>query len=328
VVVDGHAYRANRRPWRAVTLARVTGEEAERLLELARAARWTFPSSFGRPARAGETVDRFAAERDRLVEAAGVLDEEAGVELAAHAWRVWVYAGDVAGGRAFLATVLHRAVRPSRALALALYGDGLLALREGAVAESRARNQAALDAALAVGDPEALALAHLGLSRVAFEDGDYVPALAQAQAAREHSRDLQPALGQGPLHTEAQSTRMLGDLDRAAELLAQSLALNRRIGDTGMVAVELHNLGHVEIRRGNLEAAERILDELGVGDDAHGTLSSAALAHARGDDHRARELLARAELVRSELAADDRAELNWLRQRLRQAQEPGELSRG
>jgi hypothetical protein len=29
----------------------------------------------------------------------------------------------------------------------------------------------------------------------------------------------------------------------------------------------LHNLGHVEIRRGNVEAAERIFDELGVGDD-------------------------------------------------------------
>ena len=213
--------------------------------------------------------------------------------------------------------MLHRAERPSRALALALYGDGLLALREGAVEESLTRNQAALETARPVGDPEALTLAHLGLSRVAFEDGDYERALAHARAAREHARDLETALDQGPLHTEAQSTRMLGDLDRAVELLAQSLALNRRIGDTGMVAVELHNLGHVEIRRGNLKAAERIFDELGVGDDTHGTLSGAALAHARGDDHRARELLARAELVGGELAADDRAELDWLREHLR-----------
>jgi tetratricopeptide (TPR) repeat protein len=186
----------------------------------------------------------------------------------------------------------------------------------------RARNQAALEAAQAVGDPEALALAHLGLSRVAFEDGDYKRALAQARAAREHARDLQTALDQGPLHTEAQSTRMLGDLDRAADLLAESLALNRRIGDTGMVAVELHNLGHVEIRRGNVEAVERIFDELGAGDDAQSTLSGAALAHARGDDHRARELFARAELVRGELAADDRAELDWLREHLRKPNSP------
>jgi tetratricopeptide (TPR) repeat protein len=267
-------------------------------------------------------VDRLTAERDRLVEAAGVLDEEAGVELAANAWRVWVLAGDAAGGRSFLATVLHRAEPPSRALALALYCDGLLALRVGAVEESHARNQAALETAQAVGDPEALALAHLGLSRVAFEDGDYERALAQARAARELARGLEPALGQGPLHTEAQSTRMLGDLDTAAELFAQSLALNRRIGDLGMVAVELHNLGHVEIRRGNVEAAERIFNELGVGDDAHGTLGGAALAHARGDDHRARELLAHAELVRGELAADDRAELDWLREQLRQPNSP------
>jgi hypothetical protein len=223
--------------WRAVTLARVTGEEAERLLELARAARWTFPSSFGRPAAAGETVDRLAAERDRLVEAAGVLDEEAGVELAAHAWRVWVYAGDVAGGRGFLATVLHRAVRPSCALALALYGDGLLRAAGGR-RDRVARAEPGGAGRGAGGWRPGGARARAPRAEPGRLRGRRLRAraLAQAQAAREHSRDLQPALGQGPLHTEAQSTRMLGDLDRAAELLAQSLALNRRIGDTGTIA--------------------------------------------------------------------------------------------
>jgi hypothetical protein len=61
---------------------------------------------------------------------------------------------------------------------------------------------------------------------------------------------------------------------------------------------------------------------LGAGDDAQSTLSGAALAHARGDDHRARELFARAELVLGELAADDRAELDWLREHLRKPNSP------
>ena len=183
--------------------------------------------------------------------------------------------------------------------------------------ESQERNEAALDAARAAGDPEALALAHLGLSRVAFEQGDYKRALALAQKAREHARGLDPALGgQAPLHAEAQSRRMLGDLDTAAELLRESLALNRQIDDLGMVAVELHNLGHVEIRRGNIVEAERLFAELGASDDAYGALNGAALALARGDEDRARELLVRAEAVEGELPPDDRAELDWLRERL------------
>jgi hypothetical protein len=44
-------------------------------------------------------------------------------------------------------------------------------------------------------------------------------------------------------------------------------------------------------------------------------LNEAAVAHGRGDDSRAHELLAAVDSV--ELAADDRFELEWLRRRLR-----------
>lgn len=81
---------------------------------------------------------------------------------------------DPAVGRAFLASVLDsRKGRPSRIRALALYGDGLLAFLQEAREDSRQRNKEALDAARVVNVPEALALAHLGLGRVALEDGDY-----------------------------------------------------------------------------------------------------------------------------------------------------------
>jgi tetratricopeptide (TPR) repeat protein len=200
----------------------------------------------------------------------------------------------------------------------------------GAQEDSRARSEASLEAARAVQDPEALALAHLGLSRVAFLDGEYDHARSLAAQAREFARTLDPAMGQAPLHMEAQGTRLTGDYDPAAALFEESLALNRHLGDLGMVGVELHNLGHVEIHRGNIDAAERYFaecEELGASDDAYGAamthLNRAVVAFARGEEDRARELLGDAESLLGGTdfypAPDDRFELEGLRGRLAEA---------
>jgi tetratricopeptide (TPR) repeat protein len=304
---------------------------------LSREAEWSFPSSAGRPVGgdAGEWVDELLEQRHALTEAAAALidrgDDAAAVELAANAWRIWVVARDVAGGRAFLGAVLGRAdPAQTRDRALALYGDGLLAYWQGAHEESRHSNESALEAARAAGDPEALALAHLGLSRVAVDDGHYERGRELAVAAREHARGLGPAMGQAPLHLHAQSTRLAGDYDGAADLFRESLDLNREIGDDGMVCVELHNLGHVEIHRDNAEEAERLFSELtriSSADDpysaAMSSLNGAAIAYTRGDDAGASALLERAESTLREAripaAADDRFELDWLRERLSEA---------
>jgi hypothetical protein len=295
--------------------------DAARLLDLSREARWTFPSSTGNPLAAETSWSaELAAGRGSLLEAVSDLDDDQAFEVAARVWRVWMMAPrDLAGGRAFLASVLDR--RPetlSRDRALALYGDGLMALRLGAREESRRRNEAALAAARASGDPEALTLACLGLSRVAVDEGDPERGRAFAVEAREHAAPLEPALGgQGPLHLHAQSLRLAGDYDGAAALFAESLALNRRIGDAGMVVVELHNLGHVELRRGNVDAAERCFAELGPATDPYGAamvrLNAAAVAVARGDPGRARGLI---EGIDIELEPDDQRELDWVRARL------------
>jgi tetratricopeptide (TPR) repeat protein len=314
----------------------ITREEVERLLALSREARWTFLSSAGNPVLVdqgeGEWLERVAPEQDSFVEAARFLiqngEEEAAVELAANVWRLWVLSGDPLAGRAFLAAVLDGGEgKPSRARALALYGDGLLALKQGAREASRTRNEAALEAARAVEDPEALALAHLGLSRVAFLDGEYERARVLAAQARELARPLDPSLGQAPLHLEAQAIRLAGDFDRAAALLTESLELNRRLGDQGMVGVELHNLGHVEIHRGNVELAERYFTEcaqLVPADDSYGAamthLNRAVVANARGDRDDAEALLARTQALLEESGADpapdDALEVDWLRRRL------------
>lgn len=269
-----------------------------------------FPSSAGRPFRQPDTalLDRRAEVAARARE----LDAEAASELGARAWRLWMAARDISGGREFLAEVLNRPDPPrSRWRALALYGDGLFAYWQGEIDTSRRRNEEALAIAEENADDEALALAHLGLSRALFEGGDPEQAREHAVAARRHASQVGEALGQAPLGMEAQTARATGNYDEAAELFEQSLALNRTIDDAGMVVAELHNLGWVEIRRNNVDAAERYFAELPRDQDDYNRLNGAAVAFRRGDVGRAQELLA--ELDAGRFPTDDRVELEWLK---------------
>ena len=303
----------------------MTREEAERLLGLAREAELVGPD-------AATWTERLTPERDGLEAAARFLaengEEEAAAELAANVWRLWHLSGDVAGGRRFLATALDVAdPKPSRARALALYADGALAFRAGAQAESRERNEAALDAARAVGDREAESLGLVGLSRVAFRDGDYARVRALAAEARELTRELDAAAGVAPLHMLAAGTRLAGDHDAAVELYTESLELNRRLGDSRMVGMELHNIGQVELHRGDVAAAERCFDECADVrnlDDpyeaAMARLNHAALAFACGDRERAAELLRQTQSTLDGagivLDPDDAYEVEWLAEHL------------
>jgi tetratricopeptide (TPR) repeat protein len=303
----------------------MTREEAERLVALAREAKLVGPE-------AASWVERLAPEREGLVKAARFLaekgNEEAAAELAANVWRLWLVLGDVAGGRQLLAAALDAGERrPSRARALALYGDGALAFRAGAQTESQDRNEAALEAARAVGDREAEALALVGLSRVSFRDGDYTRVRSLAAEARELTRDLDAAAGVAPLHLLAAGTRLAGDYDEAIELYTESLELNRRLGDSRMVGMELHNIGHVELHRGNVDAAERCFSEFAKArnpndlyESAMTRLNQAALTFARGDRERAAELLRRQESTLEGagivLDPDDAFEVDWLREQL------------
>jgi tetratricopeptide (TPR) repeat protein len=287
-------------------------------LELARGITPDFPSSAGRPFRHPD--EDLLARRDELASAARDLGTAEATELAARTWRLWMAARDVPGGRAFLADVLDARQPPdsSRWRVLALYGDGLFAFWAGDAEGARRRNEEAFALAQELDDSEALLYAHLGVSRVAFEDSDHARAREHAAAARALAVRLGEAVGQAPLHMEAQATRLAGDYDGAAELFEQSLVLNRRIDDPSMVPVELHNLGLIEIHRGNADAAEDYFAQLPPSDEPYVQalmrLNRAGVAYRRGNVDEARELLAG--VNGEELASDDRAELEWLREQL------------
>lgn len=305
--------------------------ESEHWLSLSRQARWHFPTSSGHPVADTGAVwvqDLLAGQRVFSSAARTLLDAdrpEDAVELAANVWRLWVVSREMAAGSAFLAEVLgHPEVRSSRFRAIALYGDGLFAFWSGALADSVARNDAALEDALTAADAEALTLASTGLSR-AKVNSEPLHALEHACTALRHASKLAPEWSQAPLHLQASATRALGDLDQAVALFTQSLALNLALGDSGMVVVELHNLGHLEVRRGNAEEARRLFDECSqLGDPADPfsaameTLNRAATAYASGDRPVAAVLFAEAESALLALQVDPATDddFAWLRQRI------------
>jgi tetratricopeptide (TPR) repeat protein len=304
----------------------VTRETAERLLELSRLADWAFPTSSGPPLRPGELepwAEELLAARGDLADAASALDRSEAVELGANAWRIWMVTRELDAGRAFLAAALDGDGGAPAHRALALYGDGLLAFWSGAYAESRERNETALSLARESGDPEALTLANLGLWRSAFGAAEYEQARSYAEESLKHADGLRPEMSLAPTHGLGQSKRFLGDLDGAAELLGRSLALNRELDDQGMIVAELHNLGHVELHRGNVDAARGLFEELKQhgADDPYGRvmthLNAGALAFAEGHRERAASELAAADSALAEteveLAPDDRFELDRLR---------------
>ena len=258
----------------------------------------------------------------RLVNAANAQATTAGE--AAAGWRRFLTAGDIAGGRAFLAPVLEADGPATRERAIAFYADGLFLFRLGDQEGSRERSEQALDIALAAGDAEAESLALVGLSRVAFRSRRYADVVELATRARGLAARVGRQAESTPLHLQAAGVRLLGDYEGAAALYRESMALAREIGDDRLVAMEQHNLGHVELHRGNLEEAERLFAErLAFAQSspdpyerAMTALNEGGLAAVRGQDELAREKLAETKRVLAEhgivLDPDDAFELQAL----------------
>ncbi len=320
----------------------LNAKEVERLLELSRDARWSFPSSMGNPVRVGPDTSKWAdpllKQKESFVNLVRFLvekgDEETAVEVVANIWRLWIMSKDPVGGSRFASIALDRGTKKSsKYRALALYGAGLLAFRAGNLAESRQRNDEALSIAQEINDPESQALANLGLSRLAFEDEEYNLARDLALKAREFVRGLDPALDQAPLHALGQSNRFLKNYEEASTLLHQSVELNRRIGDKGMVSADSHNLGHVLVHLGRVDQAEECFAEAATFgsttdpfDRAMVELNGASIAYLRGNLAEAQILLARCNNILKETGtrafSDDQFEIDWLQAQLSERSGP------
>jgi len=268
-----------------------------------------------------------AAEVRALVEAG---DGPAALARVARDWReVWFNTGDMQGGAAVAAAALGApgAEQPSVDRARVLYADHLFAFRVGDHVRARARAEECLRVARAAADIRGECDGLTGLARCAFRDGDFDRVVELARAGRAKAQAAgDRAAEAGPLHLEAAGTRLGGDHTKARELYTQSLELARELGNDGIVANELHNLGWVELHLGNLVGAERRFREFeAAANAAHHRpwveLDRAAIAAARGDADEAKARLAAGEARLAEAGLtqdpDDQHELDWLRAQVR-----------
>lgn len=289
-------------------------------------------------ARSGD-LERLGAERNAVADAvrsfADAGDGASALELVAGAWRIWFSRGELEQGSAVVAVALDApgAGDPSAARARALCADASFAFREGDRERSRARNEEALTVARAASDPRGECDALTGLARVALREGDYGRVVELAEEARRRAQAVGDREAEaGPLHLLAAGIRLGGDYARARDLYTESLELNRGLGNAGWVAMELNNLGWVELHLGAVEAAAtrfRERDAMEV-DDIYGgawhDLNWAAVAAARGDELEARTLLAKGKEALAALGIaldpDDKSELDWLSEQLSAARSP------
>ena len=120
--------------------------------------------------------------------------------------------------------------------------------------------------------------------------------------------------------------RLLQQYANARALYETSLDLNERLGKHAIVAMELHNLGWVELHLGNVAGAEarfRERDRMSVADahgDAWSELNWAAVAVQRGQLEEARQRFENGvhglERLHVVLDPDDESELEWLKRML------------
>jgi ATP/maltotriose-dependent transcriptional regulator MalT len=185
-----------------------------------------------------------------------------------------------------------------------LYREGLEAFRRGETERSRELNEQSLALAREQDDGPAMVSALMGLARVALRRGDLERVHELAREGRElaTSRRLAEQSLALPLHLDAEATRMAGDFRTARSLYEQSIALNRRLGNDRMVAVEHSNLAWVEINEGRLDEAEGLIRETleGTREEnvylrAFGHVGLARCAAERGEKTLAQERLAEAE---------------------------------
>ena len=255
-------------------------------------------------------------------------DTASALEVVGRCWRVWSSSGRLAEGREAAAAALT-ADRGDAGVwrARALYGDGVIAFRAGENEASRSRNEDLLELARSTGDVRGECDALTGLARVELRAGDYEEVVRLARAARDKARaagDLEAEAA--PLHLEAAGTRLLGRYEDARALYVESLERAQKGGAAAVAAMERHNLGWVELHRGDVDAAERWFRERDAGSppdgygDAWVELNWAGVALARGKREEAAQRFRQGKAALDRLGValdpDDRFEVEWLEREL------------
>ena len=245
------------------------------------------------------------------------------LEEAAASWREWFDRGDFDEGAARVRDALNAAGAdtPSVDRVRVLYGAHLLAFRRGEPSGDYA--QECLDLARELGDVRGECDGLTGLAREALRAGDYGAVARYAAEGLRRARAVGDRAAEGsPLHLYAAGLRLSGDHDRARELYRARVALGDVLGDERRKQQEFHNLGWVELHRGDVDAAERMFAErdarsgLDAMGDAWTELNQAGVALARGQREEAMRRFEagkrQIEMLGAALDPDDQFEFDWI----------------
>jgi len=277
-------------------------------------------------ARAGD-LEAFAARRDEVPQAIAHLHDERALELVGRTWRVWSTRGELDEGAEVAAAALAAFGGESVWRVRVLCADGLLAFRAGDRDRSLSRNEDALALARRLDDVQGECEALTGLARIALRDGRYDDVLSLAASARARAQAAgDRAAEAAPLHLQAAGAHLRQEYDTARALYLESLSLNAELGNGGWVKMEQHNLGWIEVHRGDVDSAAGFFTQRdeGADRDAYGDawhdINWAAVSLVRGDAATARGLfdsgMHSLESMGMALDPDDQFEVDWLRDRL------------
>jgi non-specific serine/threonine protein kinase len=193
---------------------------------------------------------------------------EQGLRLGASLWRFWHIRGHLSEGREHLAAVLAlaRAGMPAgsrtAALAGALNGAGVLALRQGDYAAARSLLEESLAIRRDLGDRREIANSLGNLGMVAKAQGDRV----RSRSLHEESLAMRRALGDQwgiamSLQNLAEEAHDQGEYGLERSRLDECLAIRRELGDWRGVAMSLNGLGVVARDQGDYALAGSLLEE-------------------------------------------------------------------
>jgi hypothetical protein len=207
-------------------------------------------------------LERLDAEHDNLraaLEWSMGCAPQIGLRLAGALWVFWMIRGHISEGRESLARALEGAAEdgqtPARARALA--GASALACFQGDALSTELLCGECLEVAQVVGSRENTAMALMLLTYLfVFDRWDAARSMRAAAEGADVAREQgEPWLIAICVHSMGVAALWAGDLDRAEELLEESLSLLRAIENRWLIGFPLVHLGFLATSRGELERA-------------------------------------------------------------------------
>src|SRR5260370_23015508 len=184
-------------------------------------------------------------------------EDSSALEIVGRVWRAWIMSGSVEAGAAAAKGALDASGDSLDVWrARALYGDGLIAFRQGDNQRSRSRNEELLELAPRIEDVRGECDGLTGLARLALRASDYGAVVELAREARLKARAAADREAEAaPMHLEAAGLRLDNRYDEARRTYQDRPELSERLAKPPVAAMEQHNLGWVEIHRGAVDAA-------------------------------------------------------------------------